>query len=563
MKANTAFSIMLLIAGLFIVPVYAQWEYEGHTIGYRYGDSDGLAVANVGNGATIIVWNSSQGSNYYDLFAQYVDSAGYARWGEGGMVLYEDEGAHQGNPTVLPDGEGGAFVVWSDGRHYPDDWISLYGQRIDSLGNLLWDPEGRRLTADSMAHFFPRIYDDGYGGFVTVFESYYIQSEIGAQRADGDGNIYWDSTGISLVNAPYDQLIPYTCKASDSVFITCWLDGRDIQNYDYDIYMQKFDLEGNIHWGGISGLPAVHLPADQGYLWDGHDIVADDQGGAVVVWVDNRHHTTGNSVLYADRFSSLGQSLWQVNGMKLGDENIYQALRCQAFTIGDNFMFSWVGGSEGFEVSYLDLSGNFIWSNPVVLDTMTTRNVVLTDSSGIFYYLTHYWENGQLRSKGNKVDTLGNRLWNGLPYVGWYMHHKEIILDGYGGMIVVWKDLGSPAIKISRIYEDGHVGGDTTTSIYSGEEFALPGNIELYQNYPNPFNARTRISLQLGSLDPVEIGLYDLLGRYVQSIFEGVPQDYHLEFDIDLSSDEYSSGIYFMVAEQGGERRVVKSTLLK
>jgi Tol biopolymer transport system component len=93
-------------------------------------------------------------------------------------------------------------------------------------------------------------------------------------------------------------------------------------------------------------------------------------------------------------------------------------------------------------------------------------------------------------------------------------------------------------------------------------EIITPVNFSII-SYPNPFNEQTQIRLQLSSLDPVEIGLYDLLGRKVQSIFEGVPRDNNLEFEIDLSSDQYSSGIYFIVAEQGRERRVVKSTLLK
>jgi hypothetical protein len=562
MKAAEALAIIIIaITVFFTLPCFAQWEYEGNVIGSRYGNSDRLAVANVGNGATIIVWNSTRLGDY-DLYGNYVDSAGYARWGEGGMALHEDEGANQSNPAVLPDGEGGAFIVWTDDRHYPDDWSSLYGQRVDSLGNKLWDQEGRRLTANPSAHRRPKIYDDGYGGFILVYRADEDYIDIGAQRADGDGNIYWDSTGILLVNAPYSQRDHYTCKASDSTFITCWRDGRDLQNYDHDIYMQKFDLEGNIYWNGVNGLPAIRHPADQGYFDDGHDVVADGYGGAIVVWRDNRH-VGENRVLYANRFSPEGQSLWQLYGVKLGDENIYEANSCQAFSVGDNFMFSWVAGGTGFQVSYLDITGNFIWDDPVVLDTMYTRNVVLIDSLNMFYYLTQYWEDGQLRSKGNKVDTLGNRLWGGLPYVGWYLHHEEIIQDGYGGMIVVWKDYGSPAIKISRIYPDGHVGGDTTTAIFSSEYEPLPRGIKLHQNYPNPFNAQTKIRLQLSSLDPVEIGLYDLLGRKVRSIFEGVPRDYNLEFELDLSSDQYSSGIYFIVAEQDLERRVIKSTLLK
>ena len=557
MKKRFVIYILILLSN----SAFAQWEYEGHTIGYRYGDSDGLAVANVGNGATVVVWNSAYG-NDYDLFAQYVDSAGYARWGDGGMILFDDDSTHQGHPAVLADCEGGVFVVWVDWRHWPDEGRAIYGQRIDSLGNQLWGNRGRRLTTGTRTHKHPDLYDDGYGGFVTVYESEAPDEDIGAQRVDGNGNLLWDSTGITVVWAMNDQNLPRTCKASDSAFITCWLDMRENDINGIDIYMQKFDLEGNIYWGGVNAIPAVRWEFNQGSLFDGHDIVADGYGGAVIVWVDGRHWAY-NDVLYADRFSPAGQSLWQPNGKKLADEHIYDAVECQVLRAGDNFIFNWVGVGTGFQVSYLDVDGNFIWNDPVVLDTMHTVSRVLTDSNSNFYYLTHYWENGELRDVGNKVDTLGNRLWGGLPYVGHHLYHEVIILDGYGGMIVVWKQLGVTVIKMSRIYEDGYVGGDTTTAIFSSEENQLPKGIKSLQNYPNPFNSQTRIRLQLSSLDPVEIALYDLLGRKVRNIYSGIPQDYKLDFTLDLSSDEYSSGIYFIVAEQGRERRVIKSTLLK
>ena len=95
MKKRLVIYILVLLSS----PAFAQWEYGGKTIGYYHGDTDAFGIANVGNGATIIIWNAINGSDF-DLFAQYVDSAGYARWGDSGIVFYEDEGFHQGHPAV-------------------------------------------------------------------------------------------------------------------------------------------------------------------------------------------------------------------------------------------------------------------------------------------------------------------------------------------------------------------------------------------------------------------------------------------------------------------------------
>jgi len=540
MKAVRASFIFILVI-FFIIPARAQWEYGGKTIGYYHGNSDAFGIANVGNGATIIVWNAINGTDF-DLFAQYVDSAGYTRWGENGIVFYEDEGFHQGHPAVLADGEGGAFVVWSDGRHYPDDLISLYGQRLDSLGNVLWDRDGRRLTANPRGHLQPKIYDDSHGGFITVFHSSAYDVDIGAQRVDGNGNILWDSAGITLVTALYDQLYPYTCRASDSTFITCWLDGRDFQTLDQDIYMQRFDLNGHRYWGA-NGHAAVSWVADQGYGIRGHNIVEDGYGGAVVVWVDHRHHTTGNWVLYADRFSPSGLSLWQINGKKLGDENLFLARECQVFKLEESFIFDWGRNSDGFIMSYLDSAGNFIWSQPVMLDTMSGRSK-LQQPTHEFNYITAYRESGEYRVVVNKVDTSGTRSWDEFAYVGSYMNRERLISDGFGGLIAVWGKSQAPDVKISRIYEDGHVGGDTTTAIFNNQELNFSTGIRLFQSYPNPFNNFTTISYETFKDLHVNLEIYDILGRKL--IVKSFPQQSKGLHRYALDMSTCPSGIYFL-----------------
>ena len=137
----------------------------------------------------------------------------------------------------------------------------------------------------------------------------------------------------------------------------------------------------------------------------------------------------------------------------------------------------------------------------------------------------------------------------------------------YDDIVVIPTVSGTTALYDQYQYQGFAVYDSTLygpqTDIYEGSEYLnIPLNLNL-SCYPNPFNSQTRIRLQLSSLDPVEIGLYDLLGRKVRSIYGGIPQLYNLDFTIDLSSDKYSSGIYFIVTEQDRERRVIKSTLLK
>ena len=558
-KAQSVFSIIL--ACIIGLPAYAQWEHGGKTIGWG-SPSNYIAMAIVGDGAAIGVWNSAI-NQYLDLNAQYVDSAGYVLWGEYGVRVSENNDGGQSQPAILHDGEGGAFIIWTDTRHYPDQGKAIYGQRIDRYGNLLWDRNGVRLTADSMTNEFAGIYDDGHGGFVTVYRSRWswITIMIGAQRVDGNGNVLWDSTGIKLTTPINDPYEPKTCKVSDSAFMTCWVETKDSPIFDSDIYIQSFDLNGNVLWNP-EGIPAVQYPYGQGNLEDGHYIVPDGNNGAVVVWVDFRHLANGNRILYADRFSSTGQSLWQLNGRKLGDENAYYgATECWAYKIGSNFMFHWHGGRySAFRVSYLDLNGNFIWPEPVVLDTFSV-SIVTMDPPGVLKYLASYYD-GTHHVTGSKMDTTGFQYWPHRPETWGRGNALRVISDCLGGMIVYWKSSNNNYIMTSKVYEDGHVGGDTTTAIYENKEIYLPESIRLFQNYPNPFNSYTTISYQLYRQTDIMMEVFDILGRRI--LEKQFPSQMEGRHNYSLYINDKPSGIYFVrLGTAEGLSKKIRIILLK
>ncbi len=560
MKSLSPYCIFLIAISAFsISPALAQWEYGGKVIGLRSTSTSGLAVAHIGDGNIVVAWDRIRGGDY-DIYAQCIDSAGYEMWGEGGMVVYEDDGVRQDFPALLPDGEGGVFVVWSDWRHTSQDGIALYGQRLDSFGNYLWDPEGVRLTADTMSHEYADLQDDGHDGFVAVYRSRYGWGmiDVGAQRVDSQGSVLWGLPGIALTQAYFHQSYPKTCRATDSTFITCWRDYR-FHNTDFedDIYMQRFDLEGNVLWDP-DGIPAVLWPEHQGYLDVGHDIVADGHGGAVVVWVDGR--TLYNSVLFADRFSSSGQSLWQLNGLQLGSNLLYEALECQAFKVGSNFMFRW--GRGEFMVSYLSLDGHFIWNEPVVLDTSHVYTMFM-EPDGVFKFKTAYVGEPFSYGAGAKVDTTGFRFWPDYPFIGRDIisESDRILTDGYDGMITVWKASGSMDIKIAKIYADGHVGGDSNTAVFE-DDLEEPDIISLFQNYPNPFNRSTTIRYRLAEKSDVMVEIFDLLGRKILDLALGDQPAEDCTYRLNMEA--YPSGIYFLrISTDAGSSKKTRMLLLK
>ena len=62
--------------------------------------------------------------------------------------------------------------------------------------------------------------------------------------------------------------------------------------------------------------------------------------------------------------------------------------------------------------------------------------------------------------------------------------------------------------------------GFTLTEIQDGED--LPDIFFLAQNYPNPFNTQTTIQYTLPTQSEVSIDIFDILGRKVETIAEGI-----------------------------------------
>lgn len=94
----------------------------------------------------------------------------------------------------------------------------------------------------------------------------------------------------------------------------------------------------------------------------------------------------------------------------------------------------------------------------------------------------------------------------------------------------------------------------------------LPEKFELYQNYPNPFNPNTTIKFAVPTTQFITINVYDLLGRKVKTLVNGVyePGEYKVVWDgTDDFGKPVSSGIYLYQLRAGQNILVKKMLLVK
>lgn len=86
------------------------------------------------------------------------------------------------------------------------------------------------------------------------------------------------------------------------------------------------------------------------------------------------------------------------------------------------------------------------------------------------------------------------------------------------------------------------------TSVYH-ENTGTPRAIELLGNYPNPFNASTTIGYSLSEESHVEIEIYDLMGRKIETLLQALqPPGRH---NVVWNPDNISTGVYFYRIRSG------------
>jgi len=225
--------------------------------------------------------------------------------------------------------------------------------------------------------------------------------------------------------------------------------------------------------------------------------------------------------VYGQKFSSNGTALWGSNGIA----------------------FSPLGGNQP-----------------------TAYNICVKDTNAFCYYQETAGGVNYV-VKAFRVGKSGGFIWSGnILTPGSLLSAKlrlNAVMNSNGMSILSWTDRRSDngGIYAQNINFDGTFG--TVGIIKLGNE--IPEKCELMQNYPNPFNPVTKIKFDIPSVATVprtvSIGIYDILGREVQSLVneELKPGSYEVEFD----GSKLSSGVYYYRMNAGDFADTKKMILAK
>ena len=497
------------------------------------------------DGGAIIVWEDGRnGSGMNDIYAQRIDKNGVALWSTDGVPVCADP-SYQTVTEICCDGNGGAVIAWEDNRTGSS---VIFGQRINSAGEVQWASDGKLLSPPSTTCKEPILcFDNAENAYlVWTTQVQATETNIGSQKIDLDGNLLWGSAGVDICLAPsYQQEISVIHNIAGGIIVT-WQDLRNIT--DADIYAQWIDDNGNPKWL-FNGKKICGVAGEQSYPV----LSTDGLAGAIISWWDLRNGT--NEDIYEQNIDYRGE-LGTTN-------NYYQRLNLNK-SISDGIpaldtltvpMLRKTKDQSVFDITIK--IGNVLHNSVSDLEFTLTHNGIIdtliyriNGNGGINFNSTYLNDNLGIPFDGAKA-----------PFSGIFNPHNS--LSNYtsssvsGEWILTVTDHKSGDDGILQDW--GLLISESTLVGVAEEKGLFPQTFYLYQNYPNPFNPSTKISWQspVGSHQVLKV--FDVLGNEVATLVDEYKPagSYEVEFNAISHSGgvrNLSSGVYFYQLRVGGSK---------
>ncbi len=350
------------------------------------------ALAADGQGGAFIAWVADSAGETSTLHVQHLDGAGNLLWSQPARVSALH--GFQEQIRLVPDGNGGVYAAYSD--FSPLFILRAHAVHVNAAGGLDWTPAARDFSGPETSDLLlnSAATDGDQGLFVAVTSGPWTGTDVTLFHLNPDGapGANWTLAGRTFgeteINDQDPQLIPFgtgvvmtflranagnlstfsvrgiqvnrdggtpwgsnprplmddnlqvmrhvlTADGAGGFFVT-WEDWRD--NARSQVRINRFGADGYSLWDS-DGIPVCSEVSDQ----NAPAVSVDGQGGAWIVWEDNRAHDLYEEIdLYATHLNSEGQPAtvngftWPANGYPMVDLPTYQQ---------EAKLIPWVNGS--------------------------------------------------------------------------------------------------------------------------------------------------------------------------------------------------------------------------
>ncbi len=226
------------------------------------------AILPDGAGGAIVVYTATGEGGGTDLLAQRLSPEGTLLWNEGKpVVLAASEGSERA-PVLVPDGLGGVLVFyeWESGKD-----VDVMGQRVLADGRLAWNDGVRSVDLCASRHLerHPAAAPDGGGGAIVAFEVEFTSGDsagdhdVVARRVGPDGSLAWGEAVVALGGSVQHEREPAIAALPGGGAVVAFeVEYRaGASAGDVDIVAQRVDAGGVPRWNeGKTPAPVCTSP---------------------------------------------------------------------------------------------------------------------------------------------------------------------------------------------------------------------------------------------------------------------------------------------------------------
>ncbi|MCK4654018.1 MAG: T9SS type A sorting domain-containing protein [Candidatus Cloacimonetes bacterium] len=250
------------------------------------------------------------------LFSQKIDSDGNLLWGEEGITVFESNYDLNRDSVILKeDNANGCILSWADYNYNFENKILV--QRLNSNGDLQFGEDGLILYVTSNYGVFSSLAITDQKYYFCWLDNLNNSTSLAHQIIDGEGNIYLEENGEEMFAGLSGLIYDLKILSNEDNPIMLWSDTRN--SYNGRIYLQILNSDGSNVFEE-NGIPiTAYFQADQNDL---AAVFGENSGTIAAVWSENRE---GFQQIFAQGIDISGNYLWSDStGIKVGESLYHQ-----------------------------------------------------------------------------------------------------------------------------------------------------------------------------------------------------------------------------------------------
>lgn len=372
-----------------------------------------------------------------------------------------------------------------------------------------------------------------------------ISTSAFTMKIDLNGEVVWNKSYDLYAKQLYNII-----TTTDGGYIAC---GRDYDGINDNAFLLKIDSSGNLQWAKTF----------YSNYWKNFDCIAETNlNDGYFIGGFNINYPSDTSKSFILKINQIGDSLWQ----KQYERNVSWRIRSivnipGGYLIGNNSTIKEIGQNS---IMRIDEDANIKFIKTIGSDSTfkILTDLKIIDANKYVISSSKEFSRGLLLL----VDSSGNIINEKIYSSPDFLTIRSALPISNGDIIFTGEVDYDPIFTKNDVYAlrtDSMLNAPPPISV-SNFNINVPKNFTLFQNYPNPFNPGTIVYFQLNKKSKLNISLYEITGKLVANIVNGVKETGIHRIEINFNILRLSSGIYFLKAlSENGQSETIKLAFIK